>query len=320
LPREMLPDKLTQALRRQRYQFVGKHSAVKKCRWLHESLVNGRVCYKQKFYGINSHRCLQMTPSLVNCTMRCVFCWRVQPDDIGVQWNETKMGLWDNPEFIVEECLRAQQKILSGYNAQEFLDKKKYVEAQSPKHVAISLAGEPTLYPHLGDLVHEFHKREMTTFIVSNGTLPEALEKLDEEPEQLYVSVCAPDEDTFRTVCRPQIPDAWSKLNKTLELLKSFSCPTVIRLTLVKQKNMKNVEKYAKLIEKANPTYVEPKGFVFVGLSRLRLSFDNMPLYIEVHEFAEKLSKLTGYKLLDGCMESRVVLLSRLKKAIKIQP
>jgi len=261
-----------------------------------------------------------MTPAVVNCTMRCVFCWRVQPDDVGVQWNEVKMELWDNPEFIVEECFRAQQKILSGYKVHKLLDKTKYIEAQSPKHVAISLAGEPTLYPRLGDLVQEFHKREMTTFIVSNGTSPEALKKLDEEPTQLYVSVCAPDEETFRHVCRPQIPGAWNKLNKTLELLKSFKCPTVIRLTLVKQKNMKNVEKYAKLIEKANPTYVEPKGFVFVGLSRLRLSFDNMPTHNEVREFAEKISELTGYRLLDESLESRVVLLSRLEKAIKLHP
>ncbi|MCK4309827.1 MAG: 4-demethylwyosine synthase TYW1, partial [Methanomicrobia archaeon] len=63
-------------LRKQRYKIVGEHSAVKLCHWLKKSLMEDRVCYKQKFYGIKSHRCLQMTPAVISCTHKCLFCWR----------------------------------------------------------------------------------------------------------------------------------------------------------------------------------------------------------------------------------------------------
>ena len=32
-------------------------------------------CYKHAFYGIESHRCMEATPSLA-CANKCVFCWR----------------------------------------------------------------------------------------------------------------------------------------------------------------------------------------------------------------------------------------------------
>lgn len=225
------------------------------------------------------------------------------------------MENWDDPERIIEGCIKAQQRILSGYKAHPLLDKVKYAEAHVPKHAAISLTGEPTLYPKLGGLVQTFHKLGMTTFIVSNGTLPGVLERLDEEPTQLYISVCAPDEETFKNTCHPKIPKAWQKLNRTLESIRSFKCPTVLRLTLVRGLNLKNPTGYAKLIEKANPLYVEPKAFMCVGYSRKRLAFGDMPTHEDIRIFAKQLSKETGYKIIDESIESRVVLLSRIKKA-----
>ena len=152
---------------------------------------------------------------------------------------------------------------------------------------------------------------------MSNGTQPSALAKLSTEPTQLYISVCAPDEETFKHVCRPQVPKAWKRLNETLELLSSFKCPTVIRMTLVRGLNMKGIEDYGKLVEKANPTYIEPKAYMHVGFSRLRLGFDGMPSHREIRDFAEQLARETGYGIIDESLESRVVLMSRLEKSIK---
>jgi len=305
-------------LKTQKYHVVGTHSAVKRCRWLYETLIHNRFCYKQKFYGIKSHQCIQMTPTVLNCTMRCLFCWRAQSGDLKIKWSEIEQPRWGSPENIVEGCIKAQLKILSGYKGNPKTNSKKLSEALSPKHVAISLAGEPTLYPSLGDLIQSFHKKGFTTFLVSNGTLPHSLSQLSEEPTQLYISVCAFDKENFLKTCRPQIPFAWENLNETLSLLPSFRCPTVIRITLTRHLNMKNPELYARLIEKANPTYVEPKAYMHVGFSRLRLGFDNMPTHKEVQEFAAKLAEEMGYNILDESPESRVVLLSRLKKPIKL--
>jgi tRNA wybutosine-synthesizing protein 1 len=234
-----------------------------------------------------------------------------------IRWDEMQLPDWDSAEEIANESLRAQEVILSGYNGNPKTDWKKLAEASSPKHVAISLTGEPTLYEPLGELIRTFHRKGLTTFLVSNGSMPDKLARLSVEPTQLYISVCAPNEEVFKRVCRPQVPNAWAKLNETLGFLSSFRCPTVIRMTLVRGLNMKTADGYAGLVEKANPTYIEAKAYMHVGFSGLRLDYDSMPGHGEVHEFGERLAERTGYKIIDESLESRVVLLSKREKPIR---
>ncbi|MGD8565050.1 MAG: 4-demethylwyosine synthase TYW1 [Candidatus Bathyarchaeota archaeon] len=311
--------KLLETLKKQKYHIVGHHSAIKRCRWFYETLVHDRPCYKQKFFGIKTHQCIQMTPTIFNCTQKCLFCWRAQSGDLKIEWDEMKIPIWDTPEEIIDGSIKAQLKILSGYKGNTRTDLKKFQEATTPRHAAISLTGEPTLYEPIGDLIERFHKRKFTTFLVSNGTMPSVLNSLSEEPTQLYISICAPNKATYKKVCRPQIPKAWEKLRKTLEILPSFSCPKVIRITSVRGVNMKDPEKYAKLLEAAEPTYIEPKAYMHVGFSRLRLDYKNMPSYKDMQSFALELAKETGFKIVDKSPESRVILLSRLEKPIRFE-
>ena len=316
----MLPEKLVKLLKNQKYHLICKHSSVKRCRWLNESMVQNRPCYKQQFYGIKSHRCIQMTPTVAQCDLRCSFCWRIQSGDLDIKWDEmaTTTANWDDPDTIINGCLKTQKRLVSGYKGNPNINIHKIREASDPKHVAISLAGEPTLYPFLSELIERFTQRGLTTFLVSNGTNPNALKQLNMEPTQLYISLSAPDEETFKKTCHPQTPNAWQKINQTLSILSTFKCPTVLRLTLTKNLNLKNPETFAQLIKKANPTYVEPKAYMHVGFSRLRLDFENMPSYEEIKQFATKLKNETNYNILQEASESRVILLSRLNKAITI--
>lgn len=314
---ETIPAQLVQTLKKQKYHLIGNHSAVKRCKWLYESIMNGRVCYKEKFYGIKSHQCLQMSPSLYYCTQHCLFCWRAQSGDLQVTWDEMKMPSLNQPEEIVAGSIKAQQKILSGYKGHPKADWRKLSEAYQPKNVAISLTGEPTLYPSIGELIRTFKQKEFTTFLVTNGTLPDRLSQLSQEPTQLYISLCAPNEQIFKQVCRPLMPKAWEYLNESLELFQSFKCRTALRMTLVKDRNMSNIDEYAKLVEKANPTFIEAKAYMHIGFSSLRLSFDNMPNLDEVRTFASALAEKTGYSLVDESADSRVVLLSRKNANIK---
>ena len=259
-----------------------------------------------------------MTPSLYYCTQQCLFCWRAQSGDLQVRWDETKIPKQDPPEEIVEGCFKAQERILTGYKGNEQADWRKFQEALTPKQVAISLTGEPTLYEPLGELINTFRQKGLSTFLVSNGTLPKKLSKLSQEPTQLYISLCAPNEQVYKRVCRPEFNGAWQKLNETLILLQSFRCPTVLRMTLVKELNMSSIDEYAKLVEKANPTYVEAKAYMHIGFSGLRLGFERMPGHAEVKDFAQKLAEKTGYMVINEAVESRVVLLSKLKKPIQV--
>lgn len=266
------------------------------------------ICYKQKFYedihGIKSHRCLQMTPSLPFCDNKCVFCWRN---------NELNSSTWegpvDEPSEIIDEAIQKQRSLLSGFKGNPEADKEKWKEAQDPNLAAISLDGEPTIYPKIGELIGEFHRRDIVPFLVTNGQHPGVLEE-SKEPSQLYISLAAPDRETYMKTCRPLVSKAWKKLNRTLELLPSFDCVKVLRLTLVKNWNLKNPSKYAELIKKAEPDFVEPKGYMYVGHSRKRLDMENMPSHEEIKSFANELAKETGYELTDESEPSRVVLLS----------
>ncbi|MEM2459748.1 MAG: 4-demethylwyosine synthase TYW1 [Candidatus Hadarchaeales archaeon] len=292
---------------KQGYRLVGRNSAVKICLWTKKSLLGKGECYKSKFYGISSWRCLQFTPSLFHCTHQCLFCWRKV--EATLEPHEELPP--DDPGEVVEKAILAQRELLSGFKGNPKVNLSKWEEAQLPRHAAISLAGEPTLYPLLTPLLEEFHRRGFTTFLVSNGTIPERLKELGVEPTQLYLTLPAPDEATYSMVCRPRIPDGWKKLNLSLELLSSFSCRKVLRLTLVRGLNLKDPEGYAKLIEKANPDYVEPKGYFPVGYSRQRLGPSLMPTHQEIRSFAEELEKLTNYRIADEVPVSSVVLMKR---------
>ncbi|HVO77418.1 MAG TPA: 4-demethylwyosine synthase TYW1 [Methanomassiliicoccales archaeon] len=297
-----MDEELRQRLVRQQYHIAGGHSAVKLCHWMRESILRGRMCYKQAFYGIKSHRCLQMTPVVNDCTHSCTFCWRITGFEGGPQ-------AWDEPREMMDELVRQQCLMVTGFPGDSRCDRAKYEEAREPKHVAISLAGEPTLYPRLGELISECHRRGMSTFLVSNGTMPEVLENLDPLPTQLYVTVAAPNKDVYRKVCRPRISDGWERIGRTLELLPSMSTRTVIRHTLVAGENLGWVDEYARLDEIADPTFIEPKGFVFVGSARLRMTIANMPSHATVKEFGVELASKLGLELLNEKPDSRVVLL-----------
>jgi tRNA wybutosine-synthesizing protein 1 len=295
---------LKRLLERQHYRIIGNHSGVKICHWMRQKLFHGRACYKETFYGIESHRCLQMTPTIDSCTQNCLFCWRVQ----GFSQNTTSDDL-NSPEMILEEAVKAQKPLISGFKGDERCNQKLWNEALEPNQVAISLTGEPTLYPNLGEFIELCHKKNMTTFLVSNGTTPEILENLDPLPTQLYVTVAAPNEEIMKRLCAPMIPDAWTKLNKTLEILPSLGTRRVIRHTLVDGWNLGYEKDYAELDKKAEPMFIEPKGFVFVGGARLRMTMDNMPSHERVKEFAEKLGSILGLEVLKERTDSRVVLL-----------
>lgn len=294
------------------YKMIGNHSAVKLCLWTRKSIKTGEreFCYKEKFYkdiGIKSHRCLQMTPSLPFCSLRCAFCWR----DTSITYPKWS-GSMDEPEEIVEKSINAQRELLTGLGGVPHSEKH-LKEAMNPSNAAISLAGEPTFYEKLSQLIEIFHKRNMKTFLVTNGTLPERLESLEILPTQLYVSLCSNSKEMMEKVQKPLIPDAWERLNKTLELLTSLKTRRVIRLTLVKNLNMSEPEKYAKLIEKALPEFIEVKAGMAVGFARLqnRIRYEDMASHQEIKEFAGKIASYIGYKIRDEKKDSRVVLLMK---------
>jgi len=311
-----IPKKTEEMLKKQHYAIVGKnkHSSVQICRYAKKSLIDEDFCYKQKFYGINSHRCCQMTPSVMNCEHKCLFCWRPIEHNLG-----TRMTKIDSPNKIIEDCIKMQRKMLSGFGGNKKVNKSKLKEAQNPKHFAISLSGEPTLYKKLPELIKLLDKKQITSFVVSNGENPEMIKKIN--PTQLYISMIAPNEKLFKKISNSCHKDCWKRYLKTLGLLKqkSKSTRTVLRLTLIKELNMTEPENYSKLIKIAEPDFIEIKAYMHIGFSQNRLKKENMPTHKEVKTFSKKILKnLKSYKLTDEKENSRVILLSNGKKTKNI--
>lgn len=291
------------ALRRQGYQFFSPLSsaAVKPCLWCKSDLKGKGACYKHQFYGIESRRCIQMTPTL-RCTQRCLYCWRSfehEPEE------EQELS----PLELVTRAKELQKRALSGFRVSPGVPPERFREALEPRHVAISLAGEPTLYSRLPELVSLFTGEGCTTFLVSNGTRPWVLERC--HPYQTYVSLSAPDREIYAHLCRPKGDpgESWERVMESLSILGKRR--SAIRITLVAGMNDRSPERYASLIGESSPTFVEVKGYMYLGYSRRRMRSENMPGHEQVRRFAGEIARLSDYTIADENPLSRVVLLGR---------
>ena len=66
-PKAMITPLLRKSLEKQGYKLIGTHSGVKLCRWT-KSMLRGRGgCYKHTFYGIESHRCMEVARIIIFC-------------------------------------------------------------------------------------------------------------------------------------------------------------------------------------------------------------------------------------------------------------
>ncbi len=293
-------------LEHQQYRIVGSHSAVKTCGWTKNMIRGQGGCYKLKFYGIMSNQCMQMTTS-ISCANRCTFCWRGYKAPVGKEWK------WDidEPEMIFEQSLRAHHKLLVGFGGHKSANKTAYERSKQVKHVALSLTGEPITYPRFNELLEKFNRNGVSTFVVTNAQYPEAIKSCN-PVTQLYISLDAPENVLLLSVDLRLFKDYWERLQKSLEYLAEKQQRTCIRLTLVKGVNDRFQEKYAEMILKGDPDFIEVKGYMHVGESRERLQRENMPLHEEIVHFCKSLEKhLPGYELMSEHIPSRVVLFAK---------
>jgi tRNA wybutosine-synthesizing protein 1 len=302
----MLSEKARKLLEKQHYKIIGNHSAVKICNWTKKSIKGEEPCYKFKFYGINSHQCLQMTTNL-SCANRCLFCWRDYKAPVSKKWEWQS----DDPEFILKNSIKAHLDLLSGLGGYKNINKNKLKESKTIKHTALSLIGEPITYPKINELINILHKNKISTFIVTNAQYPEAIKNLN-PITQLYISLDAPTKDLLKKIDLPLFSEYWERLNKSLYYMSKVKQRTCIRLTMIKGINTSNFKEYSTLIKKANPDFIEVKAYMFIGASRKRLQKNNMPYHEDIVVYSKELLKyLPNYEIVSEHIASRVTLLAK---------
>lgn len=298
------------------YGIAGNHSGVQICSWTKKALRGKGVCYKQKFYGVDCFRCCQMSPAVAWCQENCVFCWRPMEWMRRIEMKESEV---DDPGKIIEDCLEQRDELIAGIGGAHDVDRDAFERMfrKFPSHWAISLSGEPTIYPRIGELVRKLREKGevKSIFIVTNGQEPDRIRQMADEgnlPTQLYVSLTASNEEDFKRINKPVYEDGWERLNRTLGMLKDLKCRTVIRFTLIKGLNdsQEQLEQFAKIFERTKSDFIEIKSYMHLGYSQKRLKIGNMPYHEDVKKASEELlGSMPSYKYEDEDEKSRIVLL-----------
>lgn len=306
--KEMVNKTLFKNLNKQGYKIVGSHSAVKLCRWTKSMIKGNGGCYKHTFYGIKSLSCMEITPSLA-CANKCVFCWRHYTNPVSKSWKWKS----DDPAEIFTGLKKEHLKMIKQLHFPGF--EKNIQDALTIRHCALSLVGEPIMYPKINELLDILHENKISTFLVTNAQFPEELKNL-RNVTQLYLSIDAAEENELKEIDRPLHKDFWKRYLDCIEIIKERKERTVFRLTLVKGKNNSMTENYKELIRKGQPSFIEVKGVTFCGYkNKNEMSMENVPFYKEVEEFCKKII-VGGYEIACVHEHSCCVLIAKVEYKI----
>lgn len=288
--KKMVSESLRKSLTKQGYKIVGSHSGVKLCRWTKAMLRGRGGCYKHTFYGIASYSCMEATPSLA-CANKCVFCWRHHDNPVGTSFR------WevDDPHELVEGFEREHLKMVKSLRGVPGILPERLEDAlRRVRHCALSLVGEPIIYPRINAFLAELHRRRISTFMVTNAQFPKEMEQLV-PCTQLYISIDAPTREQLKAVDRPLFSDFWERFNECVGLLARKRQRTVFRLTLVNGWNDSELDAYAELVRRGAPDLIEVKGVTYCGDSKASpLTIKECPFHHEVRAYCERLAAAAG--------------------------
>ena len=91
---------------------IYNHSAVEICHWTKKSLKDEGDCYKNKFYGIDTWGCMQITQAVIWCPNRCIYCWRPN-EEFAPEIDILPKDKVDPPEVTLEELRKLRKKVIN---------------------------------------------------------------------------------------------------------------------------------------------------------------------------------------------------------------
>ncbi len=237
------------------------------------------------FGPINSRRFgmslgIDLSPALKQCNFDCLYCELAPSATVAAQ-SET---------IQVKEIIEALQK---------HLDEKIDV-------ITLTANGEPTLYPHLNELIEEIDtiKKSTETLILTNSAslvdadVFDSLLKLD----QVKLSLDAVSSDIFKKIDRPhESIDVDAVVQKVIEFSKTYKGKLFIEVLFVHELNdtKEEVKKLNDVLLQANALRIDlgtidrPPAYPVMGVSykelhELSMLFDaSLPIHIASRVHAE---------------------------------
>ena len=107
---------------------------------------------------------MESTPSLA-CANKCVFCWRHHKNPVGTEWR------WqtDEPERLISGFMSNHKDLIKTMRGLPGVLPQRLQEAERIRHCALSLVGEPIIYPHINRFLGLLHENGISSFLVTNA-------------------------------------------------------------------------------------------------------------------------------------------------------
>jgi tRNA wybutosine-synthesizing protein 1 len=209
----------------------------------------------------------------------------------------------------MKQVIREHRKLVVGFAGNPKSDTTKGAEAQHPNNVAMSLTGEAWMYPHLDELIGQFHQHGFSTVLVTAAGGADNLLKLDNLPNILYVSLISYDSLSYKQLSRPRVGN-WSDLLEFCTGASYLETQRVLRITLIRGMNDHEdaLAGFVKTFDHFQPHYVEIRSFTPVARAS-KLGRFRMLHLAEILEFSMKFCNITGSRLALHNNDSQVVLL-----------
>ena len=289
---------------RARLRTVGEHAMIALCPWTAHSISRNRPCYKQQFYGIPSHRCVQMSPWSLSCGHNCLHCWRPPCGS-----NKAQEIL--PPEPLANAIVREHLALVAGFEGSNVSDLTRAHEAKNPSNVAMSLTGEASRYPYLDELIEIFKCKGFSTILVTAGAEERSFANLVHLPSMLYLSVLAYDEKSYERLCRP-IESTWKDWVAFCAVFSQLHTTRVLRVTLIKGLNDHDraMDGFSKIVGICRPKFIEVRSYAPVGRAAL-IGRENILPFENIVEFCQEFCHSIDYRIAGINMNSGVLLLNR---------
>ena len=94
----------------------------------------------------------------------------------------------DQPEFLIEQSIEKHRAMINQCKGVPGVVPERFEQAFNVKHCALSLVGEPIIYPQINRFLDLLHDQGISSFMVTNAQFPKEIRELKVRHSSLFLS------------------------------------------------------------------------------------------------------------------------------------